>query len=231
MITERQAEILNKIVQEYIKLAKPISSEFLERKYSFGISPATIRIEMQKLTEKGYLFQPHISAGRVPTDKGFRFFVDKLLEREIEEIKIEKFFKGLKMKDEFLFFQNLTKKLAQISKSLVLSYLEKKIIWKEGWEEILKEPEFKSENLLSKFTKILKKLETKIKNLKLNSEIKIYIGRENPIKRIEYFSLIVVKCNFRHKKETIFSLFGPVRMNYNRNISLLKSTKKFLENF
>ncbi len=77
-ITERQEKILNKVLQEYIKSAQPVSSQLLEKKYDFGISPATIRIEMQKLTDKGFLYQPHTSAGRVPTDKGYRLFVDKL---------------------------------------------------------------------------------------------------------------------------------------------------------
>ena len=78
-ISERQSDILNNLIKDYIQLAHPVSSEFLEKKHSFGLSPATLRIEMQKLTDKGFLSQPHTSAGRVPTDKGYRFFVNELL--------------------------------------------------------------------------------------------------------------------------------------------------------
>jgi len=81
-ITERQKTILSSIVDEYINSAQPVSSKFLEKKYDFGICPASIRIEMQKLTDAGFLYQPHTSAGRVPTDKGYRFFVDDLLEKD-----------------------------------------------------------------------------------------------------------------------------------------------------
>ncbi len=87
MITERQGEILNRIVKEYITLAEPVSSQLLEKKHKFGLSPATIRNEMQKLTDDGYLLQPHTSAGRVPTDKGYRFFVDKLLENNFRDLE------------------------------------------------------------------------------------------------------------------------------------------------
>ena len=66
------------IVKEYIDSAEPVSSQLLEKKYDFDISPATIRIEMQKLTDKGFLLQPHTSAGRIPSDKGYRFYVDNL---------------------------------------------------------------------------------------------------------------------------------------------------------
>ena len=74
----RQQDLLLKIVEEYINTAKPVSSQLLEKKHSFKVCPATIRNEMQALTKKGYIFQPHTSAGRVPTDKGYRFFVDCL---------------------------------------------------------------------------------------------------------------------------------------------------------
>ena len=86
---KRQKEILNSVIEEYINSAQPVSSQLLEKKYDFGICPATIRIEMQKLTDKGFLCQPHTSAGRVPTDKGYRFFVDNLLEKEFENFEKE----------------------------------------------------------------------------------------------------------------------------------------------
>ncbi|MBA4320031.1 MAG: heat-inducible transcriptional repressor HrcA, partial [Flavobacterium sp.] len=85
MLTERQTEILNRLIQEYIYSAKPVSSQLLEKKHNFGICPAMLRIEMQKLTEQEFLFQPHTSAGRTPTDKGYRFFVDKLFETGFSE--------------------------------------------------------------------------------------------------------------------------------------------------
>ena len=76
MISERQEEIIKLLVKEYIKSAEPISSKFLAEKYDFGICPSTLRIEFQYLIKEGFLEQPHTSAGRVPTDKAYRFFVD-----------------------------------------------------------------------------------------------------------------------------------------------------------
>src|SRR4030042_6643044 len=77
-LTERQEKILDIALREYVATAQPVSSQELLKKHDFGVSPATIRNEMQKLTDKGYLLQPHTSAGRIPTDKGYRFFVNKL---------------------------------------------------------------------------------------------------------------------------------------------------------
>lgn len=79
-LTGRQQEILGIVVREYIATARPISSEIICQRYSLGVSPATIRNEFAELIDLGYLMQPHISAGRVPTAKGYRYFVEKLME-------------------------------------------------------------------------------------------------------------------------------------------------------
>ena len=268
-ITERQEEILNKIVQDYIDLAYPISSEFLEKKHNFGICPATIRIEMQKLTDGGFIFQPHTSAGRVPTDKGYRFFVDTLLKREIPEFEdvfeIEDIFQGVRKdynppttrqgkdynlpttrqgKDIFKLASRLTKFLAKESSSFtILNLLERDFLLKEGWEEILLEPEFGEKDLISDFVEFIESFEKHIENLKINpvrnrrflngvnSGIKIYIGKENPFSKTKNFSIISSKCYFPDDEEGVISLLGPIRMAYDKNISLINSLVRALENF
>jgi len=235
-ITERQEQILNTIIQEYIGSAQPVSSQLLEKKHDFGICPATIRIEMQKLTDKGFLYQPHTSAGRVPTDKGYRFFVDRLLEKELVEKELSSFegedwFKN-EIGEDIKFIQELTKNLAHFSGALALSYFEKeKIFWKEGWEEILKEPEFREKECIINFTKLLENLEGNIETLKLNSGIKIYIGKENPFKNSRDFSIIASKCYLLDDEQGMISLLGPKRMDYNKNISLINSLTELMEKF
>jgi heat-inducible transcriptional repressor len=80
-LSERQQIVLRLVVQEYIKSAVPVSSKAITEDYPIGISSATIRNEMAALEEKGYLVQPHTSAGRVPTEVGYRYFVEKLMEK------------------------------------------------------------------------------------------------------------------------------------------------------
>lgn len=76
---ERKQKILRAIVQDYIATAEPIGSRTIARKYDLGVSPATIRNEMADLEELGFIEQPHTSAGRIPSDAGYRYFVDCLL--------------------------------------------------------------------------------------------------------------------------------------------------------
>ena len=230
MLTKRQEEILNRIIQDYIELAQPISSQFLEKKHKFGISPATIRIEFQRLTKKGYLYQPHTSAGRVPTDKAYRYFVDNLLKENFKRFEIGDWIER-EIEDSLKFLQNLTKNLAEICDSLVLSYLkEEDIFLKDGWEEVLKEPEFFFRETIFNFAQFLENFEKNIDNLKINSKIKVYIGKENPFPKGKDFATIISKCYLPKGKETIFSILGPKRMDYNKNINLLNSLKNCLEN-
>src|SRR4030043_2432478 len=82
MLTERRARILQLIIREYVDSAVPVGSEALVRKHGLRVSPATIRHEMVSLEDEGYLMQPHTSAGRIPSDRGYRYYVESLMEEE-----------------------------------------------------------------------------------------------------------------------------------------------------
>jgi transcriptional regulator of heat shock response len=232
-ITERQNLILDKIIEEYITSTQPVSSQGLEKKYNFGISPATIRIEMQKLTDAGFVFQLHTSAGRVPTDKGYRFYVDNLLREGFLEKKYDLETEALIEKevgDTMKFLRALTKSLAVASSNLALSYLyDEKVLWKEGWEDLLQEPEFRERKLISNFAEVIKRFEEEIEDLKINSGLKVYIGKENPFHKAKEFSIIISRCHLPKEEEGILAILGPKRMTYERNICSLNSLIRFLE--
>lgn len=231
LLTERQNVILNSIVEEYINSAEPVSSKLLEKKYGFEVCPATIRIEMQKLTDEGLISQPHTSAGRVPTDKGYRYFVDELLEKDIIENKgTENLFKEEKIEDTVKLLQSLTKNLADISSNLALGYLmSEKILWKEGWEDILGEPEFQEKGIISNFAEVIKNFEETVGGLELNSHISVFIGRENPFPKAKEFTTIITKCRFPKNEEGVLAILGPKRMSYGKNINSLNALVKILE--
>lgn len=220
-ITERQSEILDAIIREYISSAQPVSSQVLQKKHDFGICPASIRIEMQKLADSGFISQPHTSAGRVPTDRGYRLFVDKLLKEEDRKKKEEDWPQN-EIDDTLKLFQNLTKKMAQESHALVLSYLkDEDIFWKEGWEQVLREPEFRTQECILDFAGLLENIEKKIWDINTDSGMEIYIGRENPFSKTKEFSVIVAKYALNNGEEGIISILGPKRMAYDRNIEII----------
>src|SRR3989344_1974807 len=128
MLSPRQELILNSLIKKYIDSAEPISSDLLKRKANLGVSPATIRNDLQELTELGYVAQPHTSAGRVPTNKGYKYFIEitftenqapQFISREIEVAR-EKIEKELKLAQE------LTRSLAEISSTLSYARIQDK---------------------------------------------------------------------------------------------------------
>ena len=82
MLTERQSRILELVISEFVEGAEPVGSQLIAGRYDLGVSPATIRNEMAELEREGYLGHPHTSSGRVPTDKGYRIYVERLMREE-----------------------------------------------------------------------------------------------------------------------------------------------------
>ena len=237
-ITKRQRRILEIVVRDYIDIVEPISSRHIEKKYNLGVSPATIRNDLKALVEKGYLIQPHTSAGRIPSDKGYRYFVNKLLHQRKElttNRDIARRMRNLerKVEGEVKFLRELTGFLAAFSSSLTYSYLqEKDLLWKEGFEETLHDPEFKEVKKIHSFLNFAKEFESNLKksfsdNLS-KGEVKIYIGEENPLKNKD-FTILISRCRFSDNSEGLVALLGPKRMAYDKNISLINSLVKLLE--
>ncbi len=232
-LTKRQKIILDLLIREYIETASPVSSQTLEESYDFDVCSATIRREMQFLTKEGFLYQMHVSGGRMPTDKGYRFFVDNLIkERKREKVRKAKL-KELKRERENIlkFVQNLLKRISSSSSTLSLAYLvNEDFLWKEGWTEILKEPEFKDSEVRENFLNFAAVIEERIKELSKEKDLdlKVFIGSENPLTDDKEFSLIVSRCPVEKEKDSLIALLGPKRMGYQRNISLVNSIRKQL---
>src|SRR4051812_41750055 len=88
-LTVRQEELLKAIVETYVKTGEPVGSEQIEKEFSLGVSPATIRNEMVRLTEMGFLKQPHTSAGRIPTSMGYRIYIQQLMKEKEMPVSAE----------------------------------------------------------------------------------------------------------------------------------------------
>jgi transcriptional regulator of heat shock response len=233
-LTDKQKEILDYVVRDYIDFARPISSEFLKEKHRLDIAPATIRLKMQDLTELGYLCQPHTSSGRVPTDKGYRFFVDEIVGQGLKdgpsfEIDLEDEIKE-EFEDIFRLARALAKNLANASSSLVLSYMvQEDVLLKDGWEQVLKNPEMQEKGSIANFIDFLEYLEGNAAGLKPQSGFEVLIGHENMFPQASDFSMITFKYEPRDFDEIILSIVGPKRMAYEKNIGLINSVIKFYE--
>lgn len=226
------------LVKEYVKNAEPVSSKILSKKRGFKVCPATIRNEFQELTDKGYIFQPHTSAGRAPTTKAYRFLVDMISDEE--SILFKGFFDTFNeierdASDEIKYIEQMSKNLASETSNLVFTYFPgRDYMFKEGWEGALQSPEFQEKSFLDEFIQEVAYLEKNIKKLaeaSQKSEISVYIGKESPFLKLDGFSLTITKSTFPNKEEGIVAMLGPARTGYEKNIALLKSLIKSLEDF
>jgi transcriptional regulator of heat shock response len=229
MLSERQEEIIKSLVREYIKTAEPVSSKFLSEKHDFGICPSAIRIEFQILLKEGFLEQPHTSAGKVPTDKAYRFFVDSLKEKREERIEeeLEYIIKGVE--DKFRMASEITRFIADNSSTFVnLHFAKEGLNLKEGLNEVFKGPEARDENFVDSFVNFLTNFEKNIDKLQTNPKTMVFIGEESHIPKSKDITIICSECNLPSQKAFI-TILGPKRMDYEKNIRLINSLNKVLE--
>lgn len=236
-LTTRQRKILRFIVRDYIDTAKPISSDYLKRKYKLDISSSTIRNEMLKLTKSGFIKQVHTSSGRVPTNKSYEFIVNEILSNNNENLVEKSFLKRLEtevkhQKRTFDFINWLTETLSKATCSFVLFYLQKEsIFWEKGLKEILKEPEFKNFKVLSNFFDFIDCLEQEIKNFEVKDfdTPKILIGKKIPFSKYKDFSLLVSSCYISPNHIGLITISGLNRMAYFQNFKILNSVSLALK--
>ena len=238
LLTERQTKILYSAVQEYIKTAKPIASVSLVKKCKLGFSHATIRNEFAELEDRGFLEQPHTSGGRVPTSKAYRYFVDGLLlsiKKERQKLdNLEKMVKLFVNSEHFN--RRLVKSLANASNNMAMGWINNDAddeFHFAGIKNLLRAPEFESIEYSAKVGDILDRIDDEIEDFvreekDFSENAKIYIGNEMPIRGAKDFSLIISSIPSRWGDLRI-AIFGPQRMDYERNLQLLNSVKRLLE--
>ena len=233
MLADRQKNLLSVVVKEYTETAVPVGSQHIAKKYGFDLSSATIRAEMNELEDAGYLFQPHTSAGRIPTDKGYRYFVEKIMpDKELSKQEQKKLqAELLKMQAKNIRLTRTTAKLLSgLSGNLAISGIKHEFD-DFGMRELLDEPEFREMDDLCRLAETLdfidERVDKLVKNLKDN-EVKIYIGKENPIKEISNLSMMVSPYRTKSGEKGILALIGPKRMEYAKNKSLIQYMKKLL---
>lgn len=235
MLSERQGKILKAIVKEYTGTANPVSSGFLKDKYTLPYSSATIRNEMAELEEKGYLMKAYISSGRIPSDKGYRYFIDNLMEkRELSKNYLKKLeLELLKQKAKNARLERTTiKMLSSMSRCLALSgIVDKEEYFDFGMHNLIDDPDFSDMDELAKLTSALDLIDEnvdKILGQVKTGETRIFVGKENPMKEIQNCSMIVAPYELEEGDRGLVAIIGPKRMKYGRNKGLVNFVKKVL---
>jgi transcriptional regulator of heat shock response len=236
-VDERKQKILNAIVRDYQHSAEPVGSRNLSRRYLPELSPATIRNEMADLEEEGFITQPHTSAGRIPTDKGYRFYVDRLMKAVRPSHKDTEMVRSTFRKMS----HNIDDVLHQTAKLLshtldytavVVNHGSHKRIFSSGATNLLHQPEFRN---LAHMERILELLEEEEMLSELVEEysqegepVTIKIGTENKLRPVKDCSVVVTSYEVNDEPIGGISIIGPTRMYYSKVASLVDYVAKEL---
>lgn len=232
-MNDRQKKIFAGIVELYTESAVPVGSQALLERYGFDVSPATVRSDMAALEKAGYLYQPHTSAGRIPTDIGYRYFVEEVMPDEDMSVADQK-----KLKQELLELRakharlgrSTTKLLSALSGNLAVMGLDRDEVYDFGMKELLEKQEFQELDEMCRLVEALDTLDEKfdlILRKVADGETHIFIGKENPIKGIDNCSMVVAPYEGKDGRG-ILAIIGPKHMQYAKNKSLLEHMKKLL---
>ena len=233
-LTERQRALLKAIVEEYIDTAEPIGSEVIERKYDLGVSPATIRIEMARLTDTGYLRQPHTSAGRAPTSMGMKFYIAELMKEKTlpvsAEVSIKEKILSARHKQEGLLKEAVVA-LAQRLDMLGLAIDDEGRSIYAGAANILDWPEFYDIDVarfvLSLFDEN-PRLREIIGRAVGSDPIHILFGEDMEFEYLRPTSFVFTEYIARAGKDGVIGVIGPARMNFSLVLPYVKYVRDML---
>ncbi len=229
MLNQRRENLLYKIIEEYIKTAEPVGSALLADKYFSELSSATLRNEMMALEKDGYLRQPHTSAGRVPTAKGYRHYLTNFLKDKDLPISQKRTLDKAKdlAEGQVQSIKNIAKALAELSGNTVFVGFDANNIYYTGLTNLFSQPEFEDVDLVRNMSRIIDHLDEAMEDLfdEVKNETEVLIGSENPFAE-ECASITISYQNGRQKG--IFGLLGPIRMDYEQNIALINYIKELI---
>ncbi|HDQ22932.1 MAG TPA: hypothetical protein ENN28_03090 [Candidatus Uhrbacteria bacterium] len=228
-MNERQKKLLNLIINEHIQTAEPVGSTFLVEKTGLKVSSATVRNEMADLEKQGLIYQPHTSAGRVPTEKGYQFYVDNFVgKKEIKASWRNSFNQVLKVKlDQDQILKSLAKNVVELAEETVIVAFDKNNIYYTGLAKLFKKPEFSEQNLICNMSQVIDHLDDVVSKIfdQIN-KVEILIGSKNPFG--DDCSSVIGRYFLKDKKSGLFIILGPKRMDYNRNLALVEYIRNSL---
>ncbi len=233
-MTDRQQAILAAIIEQYAEIAAPVGSVTLAK--LFGVSSATIRAEMAKLEEMGYIGAPHTSAGRIPTDKGYRVYVNGITDAQMTELPsgldrsartIEAHVNShIDKADRAI--RSAVDSLVELTGNMGFATIGSEL-YTNGIGTLFSQPEFMSGNHVQAVAKLIDNIEPWLREASPNQPLNVFIGSENPIGKASGATLIISKFRSPYSDTSYIGVIGPTRQNYARTMMLVRRTGTMLE--
>lgn len=235
-LTKRQQDLLAAIIEQHAEVAAPVGSVTLAK--AFGVSSATIRSEMAMLERLGFIKQPHTSAGRVPTDRGYRYYVNQL--RASEDDTVETIGRKLTRNESVIdrrishageqeqAVKSAVESLAEVTRNVGFAMMGNRQ-YISGLSRLFNQPEFVESESVQQVAYLLDNLDNWLRETKPSEALKVYIGSENPVGASSGCSLVISRFASPFSDHSYVGILGPTRQNYREVMSVVKHAGKLLE--
>lgn len=230
-MTERQIQILKAIIEQHAEVAAPVGSVTLAK--LFGVSSATIRSEMVRLEEAGLIMQPHTSAGRIPTDLGYRLYVNMITDQGINE-KSDRSIKAIEARVSTCSdhasqaIRSAVDSLVDLTHNLGLATIGDEL-YLSGIGNLFSQPEFAQTNHAQEVARLLDNLDPWLREAAPNEPLNVYIGSENPIGKTSGASLIISRYRSPYSDKSYIGVLGSTRQSYEKVMRLVRHAGAMLE--
>lgn len=235
-MTERQIQILAAIIDQHAEIAAPVGSVMLAK--LFGVSSATIRSEMVKLEEMGLITQPHTSAGRIPTDLGYRYYVNMINESydgaNLLGVGVDRSARAIESrvvnqsKHADRAIRSAVDSLVELTHNLGIATIGDEL-YMNGIGNLFSQPEFANTDHVQAVARLLDNLEPWLREAAPNEPLNVYIGSENPIGKNSGVSLIISRYRSPYSDRSYIGVIGSTRQSYAKVMRLVRHAGAMLE--
>ena len=237
-LAPRQRDLLRAVIREHISSARPVASRALVQRYRLNISPATVRNELAALEQLGLLTHPHTSAGRVPTDLGYRYFIESLMPqtdlRPEERVTVSHQFRQAPH-DAGERLRLAASTLARLTTEAALATLDRvdepgNVMWTreihyDGIDQILRQPEFEASDRVREIVSLLSdraRLAEVLPAFLDEGDVAVSIGSEHHVEPLRPFAFVVGRWGRADTALGYVGVVGPTRMDYPRTIAAVR---------
>jgi len=233
-MNSRTEAILDAIIRDYVETAEPVGSLSLVEKFDFPFSPATVRGEMAELERKGYIYQPHTSAGRVPTDKGYRYFVNMMVTETKALAKRDELEVSHQVLEQHMRYEKLidlaAKTLADATGNVGIVGVSG-LVYSHGLANLFSQPEFRDSDNAVRAAEIMDRMHELVNEIPKVINPVVFIGSESPFSAAAGCSLVVTGFETPYNSIGRLAVLGPTRMDYEKVISVVEEIKEMLESW
>lgn len=233
-MTDRQRAILATIIEQYAEIAVPVGSVTLAK--LFNVSSATIRSEMARLEDMGFIESPHTSSGRIPTDKGYRVYVNGITEATMSELptSINRSARAIDAHIQSQAHQadrairSAVNSLVELTDNMGFATIGTEL-YMNGISKLFSQPEFIEGEHVRAVASLIDNMEPWLREVAPNEPLNVFIGSENPIGKSSGATLIISRFRSPYSDRSYIGVIGPTRQNYVRTMQLVKRTGAILE--